>query len=571
MGAGQEQRPENQDEDIYPLRPSLFPHTPPYLRFLPVNGDQSFKVPPPEELREMLWQVPCTVWWTIMECIEHNGYTVAEVRLRQFEACISSGAVWDSLPITEKNTDSIEFEKLNEAVKINQWPGMAQLGRKDNLFTNYARMREDFGKDEWSYMPHTYILPGERDLLRRAMKRAKNSFWIIKPPNLFCGMGIKVINDFKDVPVKKGPLCVQRYLKKPLLINGLKFDLRVYVLVTSVEPLRVFLYEEGLARFATEPYSNDPEQISNNFVHLTNFSINKESEKFVQNINPEEAEGSKWTLTSLWKQLKKMGIEKGPIWAEVREIVIKSILSGLPALQKGSQEQVNSYYNCYKMLGYDIFIDDKLRPHLIEVNTLPSLAAVPNTIDSHVKSPLVAEMFNIVGFHIPQSLAGKHQSSILTKLGWHHSRLQPIGHDRRLYCKSTLEEDSAKQEEFSDLDRDQYLDSILENLTPQDVRLLVHAEDELSQTKVFTRIWPTNQTHKYFRYFKSIPYSEKLMDAYEYFYADHRGEGVEYVSEYCEEKTHLKMPKQILERGDGGDSRGPEKIVIPAVFQVPRI
>ena len=97
-------------------------------------------------------------------------------------------------------------------------------------------------------MPHTYILPGERDQLRRKMRKVKNSFWIIKPPNLFCGMGIKVINDFKEVPVKKGPLCVQRYLKKPLLIDGLKFDLRVYVLVTSVEPLRVFLYEEGLAR-----------------------------------------------------------------------------------------------------------------------------------------------------------------------------------------------------------------------------------------------------------------------------------------------------------------------------------
>ena len=97
-------------------------------------------------------------------------------------------------------------------------------------------------------MPHTYILPGERDQLRRKMRKVKKSFWIIKPPNLFCGMGIKVINDFKEVPVKKGPLCVQRYLKKPLLIDGLKFDLRVYVLVTSVEPLRVFLYEEGLAR-----------------------------------------------------------------------------------------------------------------------------------------------------------------------------------------------------------------------------------------------------------------------------------------------------------------------------------
>ena len=97
-------------------------------------------------------------------------------------------------------------------------------------------------------MPQTFILPEERDLLTKKMRRAKKSFWIVKPPNLFCGMGIKVINSFKDVPVKKGQQCVQRYLKKPLLIDGLKFDLRVYVLVTSVEPLRVFLYEEGLAR-----------------------------------------------------------------------------------------------------------------------------------------------------------------------------------------------------------------------------------------------------------------------------------------------------------------------------------
>ena len=35
-------------------------------------------------------------------------------------------------------------------------------------------------------------------------------------------------------------------------------------------------------------------------------------------------------------------------------------------------------------------------------------------------------------------------------------------------------------------------------------------------------------------------------DAYEYYYADHRGEGVEYVAEYCEEKSHLKIPKQVL-------------------------
>jgi hypothetical protein len=74
---------------------------------------------------------------------------------------------------------------------------------------------------------------------------------------------------------------VSLYLDKPLLINNKKFDMRMYVVVTSFHPLRVYFYQEGLARFATEEYSNDPKILKNKFVHLTNFSINKKNMKFV--------------------------------------------------------------------------------------------------------------------------------------------------------------------------------------------------------------------------------------------------------------------------------------------------
>ena len=123
--------------------------------------------------------------------------------------------------------------------------------------------------------------------------------WIVKPPAKAHGNGIKVISKWKQSS-KTRPMLVQRlnlvhflelhnfnllqrYIAKPYLIKGAKFDLRLYVLITSINPLRIYLYDDGLVRFASKPYSSNTATASDVFTHLTNYSINKRSESYLSN------------------------------------------------------------------------------------------------------------------------------------------------------------------------------------------------------------------------------------------------------------------------------------------------
>lgn len=106
-------------------------------------------------------------------------------------------------------------------------------------------------KHEYNFMPRTYILPREIHKFEYVWQKYRvGGTWIIKPPTSGRGQGIKVINQWWEIP-KWHSMIVQRYISRPRLINGSKFDLRVYVLVTSVNPTRIYIYKEGLVRFAS--------------------------------------------------------------------------------------------------------------------------------------------------------------------------------------------------------------------------------------------------------------------------------------------------------------------------------
>ena len=98
---------------------------------------------------------------------------------------------------------------------------------------------------------------------------------------------------------------VQKYLLRPFLLEGLKFDFRIYVLLAGTDPLRVYLYDEGLVRLATQPYHDPtPLNMMDMCMHLTNYAVNKASPHFIFNTSEKNmGVGHKRSLRVVLEQL----------------------------------------------------------------------------------------------------------------------------------------------------------------------------------------------------------------------------------------------------------------------------
>lgn len=126
------------------------------------------------------------------------------------------------------------------------------------------------------------------------------------------------------------------YIDRPLLINGLKFDLRIYVLILNLYPLEILLYDEGLVRFATIGYkAPSTENLHQAYMHLTNYSLNKRSANYKHTMDSKQTDGSKRKLSLVWTQLSQMfgqdRIERTKTM--ITEMINKTILAILPELR----------------------------------------------------------------------------------------------------------------------------------------------------------------------------------------------------------------------------------------------
>ncbi|VDP12949.1 unnamed protein product [Onchocerca flexuosa] len=279
--------------------------------------------------------------------------------------------------------------------RVNHFPRSFLLTRKDKLYECLGRSQILFG-DSYNIIPEFFVTPKDYQKFVDHFNAQSHGLkpFIVKPVASSRGNGIFIIQSPGDIPLGS-PLLVSRYIENPYLLNGHKFDLRLYVLVTSFHPLIAYIYSEGLARFASEKYCSSAKSYEQHFSHLTNYSLNKNNGKFIRNENADtEDSGHKWTLGALLRKLQSNGIDTNLLMVRVEDVVLKALFSVQGQIAAASKNIVAHSKCCFELFGFDILIDTGLKPWLLEVNLSPSLSC-DTPLDLQLKSSLVCNVLTL--------------------------------------------------------------------------------------------------------------------------------------------------------------------------------
>jgi hypothetical protein len=217
-----------------------------------------------------------------------------------------------------------------------------------------------------------------------------DNLWILKPVGLSRGRGISLVREISDVTYGT-PCVLQKYISNPMLLDGYKFDLRVYVLVTSFSPLEAFVYEKGFARVSSVAYSRAVESTYDRAMHLTNSSLQKHSHDKGEAMAIATAEGggggTKVSFEYLWKRLSASGVDGAKCWKRVKDVIVKSLVC--------VDDVIPFQPNCFELFGYDVLLDSEGKASLIEVNASPSLG-VDSDLDASTKLALIRDIAKVV-------------------------------------------------------------------------------------------------------------------------------------------------------------------------------
>ncbi|KYQ46375.1 putative tubulin polyglutamylase TTLL9 [Trachymyrmex zeteki] len=304
-------------------------------------------------------------------------------------------------------------KKLRPYQRVPHFRNHYELTRKNYLYRNLKRYRKALiraGKIAEArisdVMPVTFELPSDYLMFVEEYHKQQGATWIVKPVARSRGKGIFLFRKLKDLIEWKSRevksqqsgvpaeiYVVQKYIDNPYLVAGRKFDLRIYVLVTSFHPLKVWLAREGFARLCGQLF--DLENIDDNRVHLTNTAIQLKASQTTEGISSIKDENGEWNCKWALNKLRDYLIAYYEV--EVVENLMQRIAGVIMASLLAVQPAMMQDRNCFELYGYDILLSDDLRPWLLEINASPALTGTDNE-DQRLKSDLVDDVLNVLDF-----------------------------------------------------------------------------------------------------------------------------------------------------------------------------
>ncbi len=342
--------------------------------------------------------------------------------------------MWADVAWMRELFDHVHF---SDHQRINHFRNHYELTRKDHMVKNLKRLRKTLEREgspvakELDFFPSTYVVPGDYSLFAEEFRRSP-AVWIAKPVGRAQGRGIFLFNKLSQVAEwrrdsRYGPqeretqpetYVFQKYIPNPYLIGGRKFDMRLYVFVTSYSPLTVWFCRDGFGRFTFQRFNMDKRELGDNTVHLTNVAVQKLSDDY-----DGDGDGCKWSVQQIREYLTSVhGLNAtDKAFVAIQVLVVRS-------LQAVASKMINDKH-CFELYGYDVLFDDALKPWLIEINASPSLTA--DTEDDYgLKHDMLDDMFTIAdleGRRTGQEKAVGGFDLIYSAEGWTHRGVAGVG------------------------------------------------------------------------------------------------------------------------------------------------